>query len=65
MTDPARQLTEKLLLKPPEAAAFLAISERHLWDLTKAGMIPAIRLGRTVRDRRASLEKFAQEQESK
>jgi excisionase family DNA binding protein len=54
----------RLLLTPREAAATLAISERHLWGLTKAGTIPAIRLGRAVRYRREALEKFADAQEN-
>jgi len=39
----------KLLLRPPEAAEALTISERTLWGLTKAGEIPCVRLGRSVR----------------
>ncbi len=37
------------LLKPKEAAAQLAISERTLYSLTKEGKLPAVRLGRSVR----------------
>ncbi len=37
------------LLKPPEAAKALAISERKLWDLTKRGEIPCVRIDRCVR----------------
>lgn len=33
------------ILTPPEAAALLKISERTLWNLTKAGKIPARRVG--------------------
>jgi excisionase family DNA binding protein len=54
----------KLLLTPREAAQALAISERHLWGLTKAGTIKAIRLGRAVRYRADSLAQFAAEQEN-
>ena len=39
----------KLLLRPPEAAEALAISDRTLWGLTKAGEIPCVRFGRSVR----------------
>ena len=38
-----------LLLKPHEAARALAISERKLWELTKLGEIPHVRIGRSVR----------------
>ena len=40
---------EKLLLTSREAAAALEICERSLFSLTKAGRIPAVRLGRSVR----------------
>jgi excisionase family DNA binding protein len=38
-----------LLLTPRQAAAALAVSERTLWGLTKAGKVPCVRLGRAVR----------------
>jgi excisionase family DNA binding protein len=37
------------LLKPREAAGFLAISERKLWDLTRRREIPHVRIDRAVR----------------
>ena len=37
------------LMNSKEAAAYLAISARMLWSMTKAGTIPAVRLGRAVR----------------
>jgi excisionase family DNA binding protein len=40
---------DKLLLTPKDAAAALSISERTLWQLTKDGTIPAVRLRRSVR----------------
>lgn len=39
----------RLLLKPDEAAKVLAISPRTLWSLTHAGVVPCIRLGKSVR----------------
>lgn len=33
------------LLKPDEAADVLAVSSRTLWALTKAGDVPAVRIG--------------------
>jgi excisionase family DNA binding protein len=42
-------MTQALLLTTPQAARSLAISERTLWDLTKRGEIPAVRIGRSVR----------------
>lgn len=39
----------RLLLRPDEAAASLGISVRALWSETKAGNIPAVRIGKSVR----------------
>jgi len=41
--------TTRLLLTPPQAAEALQVSPRTLWGLTKAGRLPAIRIGRSVR----------------
>ena len=43
------------LMTAKEAAALLAVSERTLWTLTKAGTIPCIRLGRSIRYRLSEL----------
>lgn len=44
---------DRLLLKSPQAAAVLQISERKLWELTDEGKIPAVWIGRSKRyDRR-------------
>lgn len=41
------------LVKPRQAAEYLALSERKLWQLQKDGIIPAVRLGRlTIYDKR-------------
>jgi excisionase family DNA binding protein len=37
--------TPPLALRPREAAKALGISTRHLWQLTKDGHIPAVRVG--------------------
>jgi excisionase family DNA binding protein len=56
----------KLLLKPREAAEALAVCERTLWELTRSGEIPALRIpgrgkARTIRyaieDLRAWIER--------
>ena len=49
------------LLTAKNAAAYLAISERKLWDMTKTGEIPAVRLGRAVRYDRQDLDAFIQQ----
>lgn len=38
----------RLLLRPPEAAKALAVSERTLWSLAQRGEIPRVRIGRAV-----------------
>jgi excisionase family DNA binding protein len=38
-----------LLWNSRQAAKALGISERKLWDLTKKGAIPCVRIGRAVR----------------
>jgi excisionase family DNA binding protein len=38
-----------LLVRPDEAAKLLAVSPRTLWSLTHAGVVPCVRLGKSVR----------------
>jgi excisionase family DNA binding protein len=38
-----------LLVKPDEAAKLLSISSRTLWTLTREGIVPCVRLGKSVR----------------
>ena len=40
---------EPLLLTALKAAKLLAISPRTLWTLTDSGVVPCVRLGRSVR----------------
>lgn len=49
MNNTMPQVTERLLLPPGEAAQTLSISPRTLWSLTKAGEIPCLKIGRSVR----------------
>lgn len=46
---PSNPSPEPLLLRAAEAAHFLAISPRKLWELTNCREIPAIRIGRSLR----------------
>jgi len=52
------------LLTPKQAATALAISPRKLWQLTKDGDIPHVRMGRSVRydvvDLQAAIEQMKQ-----
>ncbi|MDP2859297.1 MAG: helix-turn-helix domain-containing protein [Bacillota bacterium] len=41
--------TERLLLTVSEAAEQLNVSRSHLYGLVQQGMVPTIRLGRSVR----------------
>ncbi len=54
-----------LLLKPPEAAAVLAISERSLWSRTASGEIPHVKIGRSVRYPVAELERWISERQER
>jgi excisionase family DNA binding protein len=40
---------QRYLLRPHEAATFLALSERTLWQLTRSGEVPRVLIGRSVR----------------
>jgi len=40
---------EKLLLTPHEAAATLGIGRTRIYDLIARGVIPSVRIGRSVR----------------
>jgi excisionase family DNA binding protein len=42
-------LSAPLALRPREAAKALGISARHLWQLTKDGHIPCVRVGSGTR----------------
>ena len=45
-----------LLVRPAEAARLLSVSQRTLWTLTQSGVLPCVRLGRSVRYSPAALE---------
>jgi len=59
-----KEMRQPLLLKPPEAAAMLAISPRKLWELTDSGEIPCIRIGRAGRYSLEDLRKWVHSQQS-
>ena len=46
------------LMSVKNASKYLAISERKLWSMTKAGDLPAARLGKSVRYDRCDLDDF-------
>ena len=43
------------LVRIPEAAKILALSERQVWHLLESGALPAVRIGRTTRIRASDL----------
>ncbi len=52
-----------LLLKPKDAAKALSMCERKLWQMTRDGKIPHLKIGRSVRYSLATLEAFISENE--
>jgi excisionase family DNA binding protein len=53
------------LLSTKEAAVFLAISPRKLWELTNCGEIPHLRIGRAVRYVPEDLETWVEKQRAR
>ncbi|MBN2019295.1 MAG: helix-turn-helix domain-containing protein [Sedimentisphaerales bacterium] len=53
------------LIKPKEASLYIAISERTLWGLTKAGTIAAVKVGRAVRYDVRDLDHFIEQSKSR
>jgi excisionase family DNA binding protein len=58
MIMPHSNATSPRLMKPKEAAEYLAISERKLWSLSKSQAIPVVRMGRSVRYDKRDLDSF-------
>ena len=56
----SEQAKSSRLLTSKESATYLAISERKLWSMSKAGDIPAVRLGRCVRFDQIDLDRVIQ-----
>lgn len=56
--------SEKLLLKPAEAARMLSISQRTLFQLRRDGHIPAVRFGGNVRYYLDDLREFCKQNRS-
>lgn len=51
-------MTTQLSLRPREAARALGVSERWLWEQTKAGEIPCTKVGRVTLYAREMLEEW-------
>ena len=64
MATNATTAEQRLLLKPAQAAAMLAISERQLWQHTEPrGSIPPVRIGKCCRYSTEALRQFIAQQE--
>lgn len=50
---------ESHLLRPADAARFLAVSERTLWGISNAGQLPYCKIGASRRYRVSDLEAYA------
>ncbi len=48
-------------MKSRQAASYLAISERTLWNLQKDGKIKSVRMGRLIRFDPADLDDFIEQ----
>lgn len=46
------------LMKPHEAADYLAVSPRTLWELTHRRGLPCVRIGRSVRYQESDLARW-------
>jgi len=44
-TLPESTMSDRLALRPKDAAKALGIGQRKLWELTKAGVIPSVKAG--------------------
>lgn len=53
------------LMDYPRAAEYLCISQRKLADLVKRGVVPVVRVDRSVRFRMESLEQWVESMERK
>jgi len=49
---------EPILVRAPEIAALLSISKSQAYELLASGVIPAVKIGRSVRARRDDVEAF-------
>ena len=53
-----KEISPRRLCKLHDAALYLAVSDQTLWQMTKDGQIPCVRLRRSVRYDIADLDAF-------
>lgn len=56
------KVSPQSLLRARDAAQLLAISPRKLWELTNRGLIPCVKIDRSVRYDPADLARYVEEQ---
>jgi excisionase family DNA binding protein len=54
-------LTNRLLLRPNEAAELLAVGRSKLYELIAAGEVPSMKIGKSLRVPAAALERWVAE----
>ena len=54
-------MTNRLLLRPNEAAERLAVGRSKLYELIAAGEVPSVKIGRSLRVPAAALEQWVAE----
>lgn len=59
-TDRMALTSGAMLIRPRDAAAMLALSERTLWSMTQAGLLPCVRVGKSLRYDPADLAAWVQ-----
>jgi excisionase family DNA binding protein len=64
MPEPPPPPAAPLLLTVPETARALAICTKSLWQLTRDGRLPAVRIGRAVRYSREDIVRFIERAKS-
>lgn len=58
-------MNAQMALRPREAARALGVSERWLWEKTKAGEIPCTKVGRVTLYPHAMLEEWLRQRAAK
>jgi excisionase family DNA binding protein len=58
-------MMEKLLLRPTEAAEVIGLGRSKMYELLAKGIVPSIRIGKSVRVSVAALRNWVEQQEQK
>jgi excisionase family DNA binding protein len=55
---------EDRILNIPETAKYMGIGQRHLYEITKSGALPRIKMGRSVRYSLADIKRYLEDRKS-